>query len=326
MPSARTRAAVVVAVVAVLWGSIGLIVRWVPLGPVPIVFARCAFAALTLTVLLGAGPVARRAAPAPGVPAPGVPAPGVQRRAAVVLGPLLAVHWLCLVAAQQRAALGVVLTITYLAPVLVALAAPRLLGERVPRAVVGALVLAVAGTVLLARPSSAAPAAGVAFALAAAVTFAALLLAAKVVVAHLGGVRLARAQFAGAAAVLAPFAVVVLAQEWADGVRPAWTWAWLVVLGVVHTGLGWALFFTALGHLPATRSGVLGTLEPVAAALLAWWVLGEAPDAVAVTGGALVLVGAMIAAVVGTPAADPNPGQADVHPPADRAHHHHHGA
>jgi drug/metabolite transporter (DMT)-like permease len=290
-PGARPRAVAAVTAVAVGWGTIGVLVRWVPLGPVPIVFARCAFAALTLTLLTRVGRLAGER-----------PARGLERRAAVFTGPLLAVHWLCLVAAQQRAPLGIVLTLTYLAPVLVALAAPRLLGERITRPVVIAMALAVPGTVLLARPSADVPAAGVAFALGAAVTFAALLLVAKHTVAGLGGLRLARAQFTGAALVLAPFALV---SDWGS---PTASWAWLLVLGVVHTGLGWGLFFTALDRLSATLSSLLGTLEPVSAALFAWWFLSEVPDATAVTGGALVLVGAMIASAAAGPSPAPTDG------------------
>jgi drug/metabolite transporter (DMT)-like permease len=76
-----------------------------------------------------------------------------------------------------------------------------------------------------------------------------------------------------------------------------------LVLGVVLVGtLGsFLLNLTALRHLPATRVGVVATLEPPLATVMAWLIHGESLAAVQIAGGVLV-----VAAVAWT----------QLHPPA----------
>jgi drug/metabolite transporter (DMT)-like permease len=82
---------------------------------------------------------------------------------------------------------------------------------------------------------------------------------------------------------LAPFA---LAADWGPARADWW---WLVVLGVVMTGVLGAAFFALLNHLPAATFSVLTYLEPVSAVLVAWAFLDEVPTITMVVGGALVV-------------------------------------
>jgi drug/metabolite transporter (DMT)-like permease len=79
-----------------------------------------------------------------------------------------------------------------------------------------------------------------------------------------------------------------------DGGRlPLWALvAWIVVLGTV---LPYLLVLVGVRRLGAARTGVIGMLEPVAAAAAAWVVLGESMTAVQLLGGAVVLVGVGLA-------------------------------
>jgi drug/metabolite transporter (DMT)-like permease len=64
-----------------------------------------------------------------------------------------------------------------------------------------------------------------------------------------------------------------------------------LALGVVVLGtlIPFLLMLTAVRHVPATRAGVVATLEPVLAALIAWPVHDEALSAPQVGGGLLVI-------------------------------------
>lgn len=64
-------------------------------------------------------------------------------------------------------------------------------------------------------------------------------------------------------------------------------------VAVVGTLLPFICMVTALRHIPAPRAGVVATLEPVLAALIAWVVHEEALAAVQIAGG-LVVVSAVI--------------------------------
>jgi drug/metabolite transporter (DMT)-like permease len=260
------------AAVAIGWGTVGPGVRWTGLEPVVVALGRCVVGAVTLWVV-------RKVRRRPGSATKGVPR-AVHARA-VASGAVLALHWSAFFVALDRAPVGVVLLIVYLAPVLIALGAP-LIGERVAPRTWAALVVAVVGTALVARPSGAATS-GVVWALVAAVTYAVVVLVDKTIAAELGGLRLANTKLVVAGVVLVP--VVAVTGLDTSGA----SWGWLLVLGVLHTALGLAVILDVLARIPATVAAVLLYLEPASAVFFGWWWLGEVPTASTLVGGALIV-------------------------------------
>lgn len=280
--SMRVRPELSVAGAAVLWGSIGLIVREVPEPAVVIVFARVSIASAVLGLWLLA--TRRRR------PAVLHPLLSVRPARTLVQGVLLAAHWAALFAAFQRAPVGTVVLVTYVAPAIVALVAPRILGERVPPVVLVALAMAMVGAVLVLGPGAdGVSTSGLALSVTAAVLLAALIVNAKLLSEAYGGVRLAFIQVLVASVALVPAVLL------SDGTWPtAAAWAWLALLGVVHTAGALVVYLGALAHMPATSAGVLAYLEPVSAVFLGWWVLGEQPAAATFVGGALILLAGLL--------------------------------
>jgi len=294
--SAEARATLMVAAVALAWGSVGVFVREVDLPAVVIVAARAGLAAAALGAWL-----ARRPERLPGA--------GVLRhRPARTLlnGVVLAVHWVTFIAALQRAPIGNVLLVIYLAPVGIAVLAPRVLGERVTPRTVLALAVAVAGIALVASQTVAAEAEGMWFAVASAALYVWLAMLNKPLSSAYGGARLAFIQLLIAGAVLAPFAVA------ADLGDPSWSWAWLLVLGLGHTAVCIAVYLTALERLPATRVAVLLDLEPVSAVAFGWALLSESPGPATLAGGALVVAAGLLVARPSRAVAVPAPTQPEV--------------
>ena len=284
------RPALVVAAVAVGWGTIGPVVREVDLPAAAIVAGRVWVATLALGALL----LWRRDR------IPGARLGSVAPRRLVLQGVLLAAHWVALVAALQRAPVGTVLLVTYLAPVGVAALAPTTLGERVPRRTVAGLGLGVAGVGLVASPSIGSPdAAGVGLAALAGALMVVLVLVAKSLAGAYGGVRLAFAQLAVASVALVP---VAAGAAWGP---PERAWLWLLVLGLVHTALALLLFLGAMAALPASEVGVLMELEPVSGLLVGWALLSETPTPLTLLGGALVVIAGVL--VASAPAPGPVP-------------------
>ncbi|MBI2709871.1 MAG: DMT family transporter [Actinobacteria bacterium] len=283
------RAQLLLVAVAVGWGSIGLVVRRVDLPAVAIAESRVFVGAVGLALWSWVRSVGRHgrvlderstASPESGSSA----RPAGSRGRTVLAGAVLGGHWVALLAAYQRAPIGTVLLIVYVAPVLIAVAAPRVLGERSSTPVLVALVPAIVGAGLVVGPGGAgASISGLVLAAVAAVSWAALALIDKPLARHHGALRLALAKMTVAAVVLAPFALVA---RWGP---PRWAWAWLVVLGLVHTAAGMAAFLWCLSRLPATEVGILAEVEPAAATVLAWVALGERPSAATVAGGLLIV-------------------------------------
>ena len=72
----------------------------------------------------------------------------------------------------------------------------------------------------------------------------------------------------------------------------------VVVLGSV---VPWVLVLTGLRSIGAARAGLVGTLEPVVAGVVAWVVLGEQLTPVQLAGGAVVVGGIVLAETARTP-------------------------
>lgn len=81
---------------------------------------------------------------------------------------------------------------------------------------------------------------------------------------------------------------------WSLVTQPTTT-ALLAGVVVVATVVPFALIFASVSLIPAARTGLLSTAEPVFAAAVAWFALGETLEAPQLLGGIVVLAGVVVA-------------------------------
>jgi len=214
------------------------------------------------------------------------------------------VQWLYLVAIE-RLPIGIGLLLEFTAPVLVALWARLVWHEPVRRRVWAALALALSGLVLVGEvwEDVRLDTVGVVAGLLAAGALATYYLAGEHQTARRDALSLTCLSLGVAAllwAVVQPWwgfpfdalgASVPLELGSADA--PVWVLSlWMVVLGTI---LPFVLSLGALHHLPATRVATVSMIEVLLAALVAWAWLGETLSAAQLVGGAVVLVGVVLA-------------------------------
>jgi drug/metabolite transporter (DMT)-like permease len=216
--------------------------------------------------------------------------PDRRRGRIIAAGVILAAHWATFFAAVKATDVAVALAVFYLGPILASVVAPSVLGGRAGRPAYLGLGLGFTGVLLVARPGGGATLPGVAWASAAAVTFAALVLIAKPAAEELGGLIVAAGELVVASVVLSPWTAraAVESLEFLPE---------FLILGVVLTGVGFAVLWNAAGHLPVAVVSVLMYLEPAFAVIWAAVFLSESPDALAWIGVALVVGGGVLAAV-----------------------------
>lgn len=191
--------------------------------------------------------------------------------------------------AIDRIQIGVALTIQYLAPLLLLLWLWLVHRRRLQPSLWGAVALSVAGCFLVVRAYDAASldGIGVLAAFGAAVTFALYLVAAE------------RAGHDHAPVTTLVWAFGFASLFWAL-VTPWWSFPFdefrsadhvLLGLGVVVIGtlLPFVCIVEALRHIPAPRAAVVATLEPVLAAVFAYFIHDESLAAVQIAGGGTVL-------------------------------------
>jgi len=73
---------------------------------------------------------------------------------------------------------------------------------------------------------------------------------------------------------------------------------WILVLGILNTGIGCYLYFSPLAQLPVQTVAICGYLEPLSAVLFAVILLGERMSLPQVLGAVCIIGGAMIGELV----------------------------
>ena len=73
---------------------------------------------------------------------------------------------------------------------------------------------------------------------------------------------------------------------------------WILILGVLNTGVGCYLYFSPLSKLPVQTVAICGYLEPLSAVIFAALLLGEKMSAPQIIGAACIIGGAMIGELV----------------------------
>ena len=79
---------------------------------------------------------------------------------------------------------------------------------------------------------------------------------------------------------------------------PAAAWIWILILGVVNTGIGCYLYFSPLTKLPVQTVAVCGYLEPLSAVVFAALLLGEKMTVIQIVGAVCIIGGAMIGELI----------------------------
>jgi len=184
-------------------------------------------------------------------------------------------------------------------PVLVALVA-LLAGKGLPGWLLGgALAFAMVGSALVVLASGGVDveAIGVVFALGSSFTYALYLVGAEAVLKETNSLAGALWVSASAAIALGAVSLASGSGRWPHGVKE-----WVPVVGMgVFTAGAFATLFAGLRRLGAIRTAILSATEPLTAAILAVVFLGEKIRPGTVTGGALILAGAVAASLARRP-------------------------
>lgn len=206
-------------------------------------------------------------------------------------GALLAAHWWAFFAAVRlgTVALGLLTFASY--PLFATLLEPVIFRERLRVADLAACAGVGAGLALVVPEWNFGTRAGRAavVGLASGLTFALLSLLNRRLVRDAPALALVAAETTVAGLVLLPLAAPGLVT------LPGRDWAWLLVLGVVFTGLAHWAFTAALSRVPVRLAGVTAALEPVYGVALAWLLLGENPGARTLAGGCLIVGATLLA-------------------------------
>ena len=267
----------------VVFGTIGVFRRQIPLPSSFLAMTRGAVGALFLLLVLL---VMRRR--------PDGKAIRANLALLIVSGAAIGFNWILLFEAYNYTSVATATLCYYFAPIFAILLSPVILRERETKAKPLCVVAALVGMVLVSgvweSGGGTGSARGVLLGLGAAALYASVILMNK----RLGPINAydkTVVQLLSAAVVLLPY--VLLTGGAADLSFTPLTLVLLAVVCIVHTGVAYALYFSSFAHLPAQTLALFSYIDPVVAVLLSALLLRE-PMTPLMALGAVLILGAAI--------------------------------
>ncbi|MFI3171360.1 MAG: DMT family transporter [Eubacteriales bacterium] len=267
-------------VAMLIWGSIGLFVKEIPLLSTEIVMARVIFGAIFLgTVLIFKKEKSSRKA--------------YRKNLSILIlsGISMVLNWMFLFEAFKHTTVSSATLVYYTAPIIVILLSQILFKERLTIAKVIGVCCSFIGMILVNFTGGSEEVTLIGFVLAfmAAFFYAGVMILNKYVK-GMYGIEITLMQLVGAAIVIIPFVVLTHEGEW---VMPSTTIiVLLIVVGVLHTGVACFLYFSSIQKLPAQSVALCSYIDPVSAILLSAIVLQEQLVGLQIIGAILILGGA----------------------------------
>ena len=268
----------------VIFGTIGIFRRYIPLPSSLVAMTRGLIGMLFLLLVM----LLRKR---------GMNRTAVRRKFAMLClsGAAIGVNWILLFEAYNYTSVATATLCYYLAPMFVILASPLVVGERLTAKKLICVLTALLGMVfvsgVLETGGGSSDLKGVLLGLGAAVLYASVVLMNK----QLGDVPAydrTIVQLGSSAAVLLPY--VLLTENLGTLSFTPGTIALLLVVGVVHTGMAYAMYFGSLMQLKAQTAAILSYIDPVVAVLLSALVLREHMSLLSGLGAILVLGAAVV--------------------------------
>ena len=262
-----------------IFGTLGLFVRNIPVSSGELALYRAVLATL---LILGFLLVTKQK----------IPFKEIKREIPLLLvsGMAMGINWILLFEAYKYTTVSVATLSYYFAPVIVTAVCPILFREKLTGKQALCFVMATVGLVMIIGVGGMAGGGrdllGILFGLAAAVFYAAVILLNKFIK-NVDGLPRTFLQFIAAVMILTPY--VALTGGITLNTMDAVGWINLLLVGIVHTGVTYCMYFSSLKDLPGQKAAILSYIDPLVAVVISVTILGEKMTVWQVVGGALIL-------------------------------------
>lgn len=279
-----------IALSMVIWGTVGIFIKKLPLPSAVISLGRGITGALflLLTAILAKKPLDR-------------PAIKKNLKLLIVSGIMIGVNWILLFESYKYIPVSTATLCYYLSPVFVTLASPVILQEKLTGTKLACIGTALMGMVLISGVlqgdgTGNTQVTGIFLGCGAAVLYACVVLVNKFIK-DIPSNDCTVMQLGTVAVVLTPYVLLthdIGAIEW----HPSYL-LMLVFVGIVHTGIAYKLYFGAVPFVEGQKIALLSYIDPVITIILAAIVLGEPMTVYSVAGAVLILGSTMVSELFG---------------------------
>lgn len=205
-------------------------------------------------------------------------------------GMAMGINWILLFEAYKYTTVSVATLSYYFAPVIVTLVCPILFKEKITAKQVVCFVMSTLGIVMITGigdvSASGTNIIGILFGLGAAIFYATVILINKFIK-GVEGLHRTFLQFVAAIIILVPY--VALTSGMNLPLLDITGWGALLVIGIIHTGITYCLYFSSLKELPGQKVAILSYIDPLVAIIISVIILGESMTVMQAIGGMLIL-------------------------------------
>ena len=205
-------------------------------------------------------------------------------------GVAMGFNWILLFEAYKYTTVAISTLSYYFAPVIVTVVCPFLFRERITKKQILCFVMSTVGLALVAGimdlGKGGNDAIGIAFGLGAAVLYATVVLLNKFIK-GVTGIHRTFLQFLAAIVVLVPYVSLTSGMHLEN--LNFTGWGCLLIVGLIHTGITYCLYFTSLKELSGQEAAILSYMDPLVAVIIGVVVLREPLSWQQLVGGILIL-------------------------------------
>ena len=205
-------------------------------------------------------------------------------------GVAMGINWILLFEAYKHTTISSATLSYYFAPVIVTVVCPILFRERMTKMQIFCFVMSTVGLALVIGSDGNSGGdnsfVGILLGLGAACFYACVILMNKYIK-NVAGIQRTFWQFIAAIIVLLPYVLVT------GGMHPEVLdikgWVCLLVVGLIHTGVTYCMYFTSLKELKGQEVAILSYLDPLVAVIISVCILGEKMNFMQLLGGIFIL-------------------------------------
>lgn len=261
-----------------IFGTLGIFVRNIPVSSGELALYRAVIAALSIAGYLAA--TKQR-----------IPFANIRKEIFLLLlsGVAMGINWILLFEAYKYTTVSLATLSYYFAPVIVTAVCPILFHEKLTITQVLCFVMSTIGLFMITGigdVKSRTSFVGILFGFGAAVFYAAVILLNKFIK-NVEGIPRTFLQLLSAIVILIPY--VILSSGVTLGKMDALGWVNLLIVGFVHTGVTYCMYFSSLKELPGQKAAILSYIDPLVAVLISVTILGEKMTFLQIIGGILIL-------------------------------------
>lgn len=298
MQNKQTKAILSLIAAMLIFGSVGIFRRYIPLPSATIAYIR---GFIGMLFLLGFMAVKKQR--------PDMAAIRKNILPLCLSGAFIGINWMLLFEAYNYTTVSCATLCYYTAPVYVILLSPIVLKDRITPARLGCTVCSLFGMVLVSGMIGEGTAdvgiKGVLFGLGAAVFYAAVMLTNKKLQ-GIGAFDRTVVQLGIAGVAVLPYSIIAEGDAIAEAIprMTALPLVMLAVVGVIHTGVAYALYFGSFMNIKAQTAALFSYIDPVAALVLSAVILGENMTLLQIIGAVLIIGSAAVGEILPEKKAD----------------------